>query len=166
MQHCKAKTENEYSKRKSHFPFDGSKKHKNKIITLKSHFFQFSLTLGRDLEEKKNSKQQKMKVSELPIEILIRIGHILIWERYRAEETFDSIELTVRKEAKWSWKNFLSVSNIQQWKFIRQNAMIWCLNAYESKKYLEDDLFFKCLNHGTSKSAVAVTFSFSSTVAT
>jgi hypothetical protein len=90
-----------------------------------------------------------MKITALPIEVFFRIGNILAWERYRPCETDNSIELEMLREAKWSWQNFLSVGNSVAWKIIRKTVMIWSLNSYESKKYLEDESFFSYINSRT-----------------
>jgi hypothetical protein len=53
----------------------------------------------------------------------------------------------IEKENCWSWRNFLSASNSEEWKAMRKETMIWSLNKHETKTYMEDDLFRGYLNN-------------------
>jgi hypothetical protein len=52
----------------------------------------------------------------------------------------------LRQEAKWSWRNFLSMSMNKHWQEIRRRALIFSLNKYETRKYLTQAVFRNYVN--------------------
>jgi hypothetical protein len=58
----------------------------------------------------------------------------------------DSEESFLSQEAKWSWRNFLSMSKKKHWKEIRRQVMIFALNKYESHKYFTKPDFRNYVN--------------------
>jgi hypothetical protein len=86
------------------------------------------------------------KLISLPIEAILEIRKFLYRAPIFSRKLYDYNDF-IEKENCWSWRNFLSVSNRQEWRAVRKHAMIWSLNRYETKKYLEDDVFRSNLDH-------------------
>jgi hypothetical protein len=77
----------------------------------------------------------------LPIEVILEIRGFLCPNEPRFTTLAFSYDDFILKENCWSWRNFLSVSNREEWRSLRKDAMIWSLNKFESKKYIDDDSF-------------------------
>jgi hypothetical protein len=85
--------------------------------------------------------RSSIPVVSLPAEIFLQIRKYLVTLQLMKEEYADSYERLTKEEQLRNWRNFLSMSNRESWKAIRQSTMIWLLNYYESMRYLEDDIF-------------------------
>jgi hypothetical protein len=78
-------------------------------------------------------------IIRLPVE---RFRHIRSWLYYNKDigrfadndHAFD-IDRFILYEAQWSWNNFLSATNSEDWKCLRKKTMIWSLNSEISFKY-------------------------------
>jgi hypothetical protein len=82
----------------------------------------------------------------LPIETVLEIRGFLYPNDRRFSTHLLSYNKFIENENCWSWRNFLSVSNCEEWRSNRKDAMIWSLNKYEIKKYMEDDSFRAKIN--------------------
>jgi hypothetical protein len=58
----------------------------------------------------------------------------------------DELETFVRQEPERSWREFLSISNSQCWKRVRNELKIWSLNEKAFLKYLTNDCFRGYIN--------------------
>jgi hypothetical protein len=83
----------------------------------------------------------------LPIEVFLETRSFLYPDGLHCPKPSPQYHDFISKENCWSWRNFLSISNRQGWRAVRKAAMIWSLNRYEIKKYLEDDSFRAMFNN-------------------
>jgi hypothetical protein len=87
-------------------------------------------------------------MNDLPLEIFLYTRDYLhprkSVEVLRKYDDFN--ERCIRQEAKWSWRNFLSMSTHEYWQVIRRHAIILSLNKYESRKYLLKESFRNSVN--------------------
>jgi hypothetical protein len=90
----------------------------------------------------------------LPTEIVLEIRSFLDPNQRKISGKLYHYDDFILKENCWSWRNFLSVSNKEEWRSVRKEAMIWSLNKYEIKKYMEDDLFRAKINDMDSKQKI------------
>jgi hypothetical protein len=87
-------------------------------------------------------------MNDLPLEIFLYTRDYLHPEKsvevLRKYDSFD--ERCITQEAKWSWRNFLSMSTHEYWQVIRRHTIILSLNKYESRKYLLKESFRNSVN--------------------
>jgi hypothetical protein len=76
-----------------------------------------------------------MEVKSLPPELLLITREFL---HSLATPWVDDVQKFIRRESEWSWRNFLSVSNNEDWKRIRKHCMIWSSNRFASSRYIRD----------------------------
>jgi hypothetical protein len=76
-----------------------------------------------------------MEVKNLPPELLLLTREFL---HSLATPWVDDVQRFIRRESEWSWRNFLLMSNNEDWKRIRKHCMIWSLNRFASSKYMRD----------------------------
>jgi hypothetical protein len=79
----------------------------------------------------------------LPADVVLEIRSFLYSDSAGSLCDYDGF---IAKENCWSWRNFLSVSNSEEWRSVRKDTMIWSLNKYESKRYLRDNSFRAIIN--------------------
>jgi phosphatidylserine decarboxylase len=82
-----------------------------------------------------------MEITQLPSDLVIYIRDFLVDVPSFIEEVsnpgIDARMMDfIRREAQWSLNNFLSMSNSKDWKYIREDIMIWTLNWCESERYV------------------------------
>jgi hypothetical protein len=90
-------------------------------------------------------------IIRLPVELFV---HIRSWLYHNidiggfaeSDDLYD-IDRFLLYEAHWSWNNFLSVCNCEDWKVIRKKTMIWSLNADISLSYIENNGFRSSINN-------------------
>jgi hypothetical protein len=88
-------------------------------------------------------------VNRLPVDIFFILRDYLFnpsdnfSEKWGLREAFDKYS---RSEARWSWRNFLSVSHNPTWRLIRKITMVWNLSKDSSRKYLVNDEFRNFVN--------------------
>jgi hypothetical protein len=79
-----------------------------------------------------------------PNEIYVVIREFLY--SLRVDEELDPIEMFICLESEWSWRNFLSASNCEEWQTIRKSTRLWSLNKFSSLRYLKDGSFREYVN--------------------
>jgi hypothetical protein len=90
----------------------------------------------------------------LPTEIVLEIRSFLYPTERNVSEDLQHYADFILKENCWSWRNFLSVRNSKEWRSVRKDAMIWSLNKYAIKKYMDDELFRANINDMDSKQKI------------
>jgi hypothetical protein len=80
-------------------------------------------------------------LASLPIDIFINIRECITCFELLKDHMSNTITETIQQEQRRDWRSFLSMSNNQSWRTIRESAMIWSLNYYEAIKYLKDPSF-------------------------
>jgi hypothetical protein len=86
------------------------------------------------------------KLISLPTEVVLEVRTFLFPNELQFSRQLYHYDDFILKENCWSWRNFLSVSNRPEWRLTRHDAMIWSLNKYQIKKYMEDDSFRSLIN--------------------
>jgi hypothetical protein len=86
------------------------------------------------------------KLISLPTEVVLEIRNFLYPKDHKFRKWLIDYNEFIPKENCWSWRNFLSVSNREEWRAVRRDAMIWSLNKHETKKYMEDAEFRAIIN--------------------
>jgi hypothetical protein len=87
---------------------------------------------------RRNTMMSTGRISELtllPIEIILETRRFLYLEipLCTPDNPFGyASDDFIAAENRWSWRNFLSVSNTKEWKWIRKHAMIWTLTRTAS----------------------------------
>jgi hypothetical protein len=77
---------------------------------------------------------------KLPIDLLLLVRSYLV-VLYLVEEDVDEIQNFIRQESERSWRNLLSTSGSEAWKTIRKETMVWSLNSFAFRKYLQNEDF-------------------------
>jgi hypothetical protein len=85
------------------------------------------------------------KIRDLPVELFFIIRSFLIEGLQITQEDEGTTTTSKAAELSWSWTNFLSTSNHEEWKFLRKRTMIWSLNYCEAKASLR--CFEGCLDN-------------------
>jgi hypothetical protein len=91
-----------------------------------------------------------MKIVELPSELLLLIRDNIFELSEFSKEMWDvdsSLNDFMRRECRWSWRNFLSATNSVLWQQMRKASMVWDLNHYATRKYLAEESFRDYINN-------------------
>jgi hypothetical protein len=87
-------------------------------------------------------------IISIPLEVLRFVRKCLVSRKRHPKrfnggfaEEYDALELFLKEDSYWSWRNFLSASNREDWSQLRRTLMLWTLNSCESIRYFNDSIF-------------------------
>jgi hypothetical protein len=63
-----------------------------------------------------------------------------------SEAKLSDVQAFYLQESNRSWRNFLNVSKRDHWQFVKKSTMMWSLNTFASRKYLDDLPFRNYIN--------------------
>jgi hypothetical protein len=92
------------------------------------------------------NRSQIHKLITLPIDVVLEIRSFFYRNHPRFSRPLYYYNVFIDQENCWSWRNFLSMSNHEEWKPVRKDAMIWSLNNYATIRYMEEGLFRENVN--------------------